>query len=690
MRPMLTLVRLSLGVFVSALCSLSTALAQDVTQAQEPALANFYLGAFGGFAAINHNATIRSTFFNSRLELPPAATLQRGSGTGIQSGVLFELPFSRAFSAGVRLGYQTRGGTLSQTYTNDGDAVISDQPTSAQVLDELVADIGYAQLMPLVKVTPSSLPLYFFAGPNFLYALSSEHNYTERIVEPSGATFEENDARQRVISRGPLKTVSITPAAAVGIGYDFALSNDVGLFLELQYMSTLTDIITNITGDGAWKTSSIGATGGIRFGFFTEARPIVAAPPPRVETNRDGRIRAAAVVDGELRPDLTIAGRKVKATEAYAFLPYVFFPQDTASLPARYHTIDRRSMREFNFGRIERGDALQVYYHMLNIIGQRLRENRKARITLTGCSSNAEGADTALARRRAQAVADYLTEVWRVSKGRIEIVARGLPANPSNSGVDPRESDRENQRVEFASTDYAVLAPVQLPDTSLLAPAGVVRFFPPTVDTASTDSWALNVMIGDSLIENVESGYGPPPEHIDFEIASSTDLMFTRPTPVTGRLTFRDTLFQERAAYVSDTVVLRQEGPIEEERNIVAGRVVDTYTLLLYSFDSDAILDFTQQATILMASDVTEKSQVTVVGHTDRIGLPYYNQELSERRAQVAAQNLGMPVAPKEVRGLGEKKLLYDNSLPEGRYYCRTVTVTIETPVDDASVSVRP
>lgn len=666
---------------------------EPVSVPVEPAIADFYIGVFGGFHAINHNASIRPEHFNARLtDMPASATLDEGTGTGIQAGLLFEFPFSRIFSIGVRAGYQSRGGTLEKTYTNTEDVVSSDQPNvEAAVLSELTADIAYLNLLPHIKVTPSSLPLYFMAGPSFLYPLDATIAYTENVVEPEGATFEETGRRARTIARGDLKAPTITPAATVGIGYDLALSDDFGLLFELQYSSTLTDIAENLTPDGEWKTSSIGLVAGARFGIFgeTDVEPVVEARPVRPAPTNEGRMRAQAVVDGVLSPDLTITGRRVKATEAYAFLPYVFFPRDTASIPSRYNRIDRRQMREFSLASIERGDALKVYYDVLNIIGMRLRDNRKARITLTGCASEAEEADTTLGLQRAQAVADYLTENWRVSKSRITVVGRGLPANPSLSGVDPRESDRENQRVEFASTDYEILAPVTLPDTSLLAPAGVVRFFTPPVDTNMVDSWSLNVMIGDSLIENVETGYGPPPKEIDFAIAARTDLELPNPTPITGRFVVRDTNFAERSSFGSDTVMLRQEGRIEEERNVVAGRFVDVYTLLLYSFDSDAILDFTQQATILMNSHVTDKSTVSVVGHTDRIGLPYYNQELSERRAQVASQNLGVPLQVKEIKGLGEKRLLYDNALPEGRYYCRTVTVTIETPVD-ATVSERP
>ena len=34
-------------------------------------------------------------------------------------------------------------------------------------------------------------------------------------------------------------------------------------------------------------------------------------------------------------------------------------------------------------------------------------------------------------------------------------------------------------------------------------------------------------------------------------------------------------------------------------------------------------------------------------------------------------------------KGLGESVLLYDNDIPEGRFYCRTVEVILETPLDD-------
>lgn len=677
---------------ISAVAMVQVSMAQEADPAADPDVADFYIGLYGGFGTNHHTANIRPTDFDPRMDLPPSANLTGGTGNGALAGLMFELPFSRLLSIGLRAGYQERGGRLEQVYTNTNDVTtVEGGSTSAQVTDALDATMPYLSFTPHVKLTPSSLPLYVIAGPTVLYSLGGTYTYTETIAEPTDARFTDNNKRTRTVARGDLATKTIVPAITAGIGYDFLFSRDFGAFLELQYTPVLTDVVTNLASGGEWKTSSIALAAGLRFGITSEPEPVrvvaVAPTPPVTTTSRV--MHASAVVDGQLAPELVIQGRQVKATEAYAFLPYVFFARDSAQIPDRYQRIDRRSMRDYNSNRIERGDALAVYYNVLNIIGERLRDNKKARITLSGCSSNAEHQDTALGARRAEAIRDYLINVWRVAKSRIDIEARGLPKNPTLSEVDSVEGDRENQRVEFAATDFAVLAPVQLIDTTLLAPAGTVRFFVPPFDSAHADSWVLSVSIGDSLIENAATGFGPPPSELDFVLKNRPDLRFAQPTPITGKLLVRDTLFNEVASFSSDTVIVRQTGEFEQEKHIVAGRNVDTYTLLLYSFDSDALLDFTQQAGVLMHSQVTPASTVRIIGHTDRIGLPPYNMKLSERRAEVASQNLGVPLQVKEIKGLGEKNLLYNNTLPEGRYYCRTVTVVIETPIPGQEVSTR-
>ena len=75
---------------------------------------------------------------------------------------------------------------------------------------------------------------------------------------------------------------------------------------------------------------------------------------------------------------------------------------------------------------------------------------------------------------------------------------------------------------------------------------------------------------------------------------------------------------------------------------------------------------------------ISKESKVSILGYTDRIGSDDYNRQLSELRVRRTQQYLGIDKA--EVHGLGRSALLYDNSLPEGRFYSRTVTVIVTTP----------
>ena len=71
---------------------------------------------------------------------------------------------------------------------------------------------------------------------------------------------------------------------------------------------------------------------------------------------------------------------------------------------------------------------------------------------------------------------------------------------------------------------------------------------------------------------------------------------------------------------------------------------------------------------------------MTITGYTDRIGKDDYNLRLSQRRADQTAKELESTEA--SVTGLGETIELHNNDLPEGRFYSRTVTIIVETPID--------
>jgi len=74
--------------------------------------------------------------------------------------------------------------------------------------------------------------------------------------------------------------------------------------------------------------------------------------------------------------------------------------------------------------------------------------------------------------------------------------------------------------------------------------------------------------------------------------------------------------------------------------------------------------------------DTPANEKVEVVGHTDSTGPEAYNQMLSERRAQAAADYLGSKgVMNTTVKGMGESSPVADNGTREGRAMNRRVEI---------------
>lgn len=75
--------------------------------------------------------------------------------------------------------------------------------------------------------------------------------------------------------------------------------------------------------------------------------------------------------------------------------------------------------------------------------------------------------------------------------------------------------------------------------------------------------------------------------------------------------------------------------------------------------------------------------QVRLEGHTDNVGQPAYNQQLSLRRAQKVAavmQAAGMDANLIASHGLGQSKPIADNATAEGRSENRRVSIIVSTP----------
>ena len=103
---------------------------------------------------------------------------------------------------------------------------------------------------------------------------------------------------------------------------------------------------------------------------------------------------------------------------------------------------------------------------------------------------------------------------------------------------------------------------------------------------------------------------------------------------------------------------------------------------LLFDFDSDRIKPTAASNLTSLANSLKEypSTEVVIVGHTDAQGTFEYNQSLSERRAQAAANYIvsqGVARARIRARGLGETEPVASNDTEAGRAQNRRVEIAI-------------
>jgi outer membrane protein OmpA-like peptidoglycan-associated protein len=123
---------------------------------------------------------------------------------------------------------------------------------------------------------------------------------------------------------------------------------------------------------------------------------------------------------------------------------------------------------------------------------------------------------------------------------------------------------------------------------------------------------------------------------------------------------------------------------IEEKKfNSTENLKIDKYSLILFDYNSSELNSSNKRIINFINSKLKNNSKVIVEGFTDRTGEENYNLRLSLQRSMNTAKTLKLSENLNDIlnyEGYGESKLLFNNDLPEGRFYCRTVTITVETP----------
>ncbi|TAL67625.1 MAG: hypothetical protein EPN82_14330 [Bacteroidetes bacterium] len=519
-------------------------------------------------------------------------------------------------------------------------------------------------IQPLSSV-PFKIRLAFDAGyPVF----GADYETSEEIQSPKIYSFPDNTQRHTT-QKGELRMVGLNYSAIGGLLYDFELSDNLFLQAGVNYEHPSGSSIY----DAKLETSTLGVSLSLQYAFGTE----IEIKPPKIDTPKVEQKVEPVIV--KKNPHIEIQPSQLEVmetivTQTYPILPYIFFDSSSSVLKSGYSRSGSGSFEEKNLP----NETLKIYYAVLDIIGSRLKSNPQSEITITGMSDGRELESTQyrldLAMKRAKTVADYFSSKWNIEDKRLIIKTRETPELATstiyNEGYD------ENRRVEISSPQYDILKPViysKFSEYELLS-----KEINNEIKTENSDSsgdprislYAGNKEIGSMQVSNTDTSSTFIFD--DNQKKNITDAL-NHNQPVTVKYEYD---------YEGKKHTLEKNPFIKKNANqFEIGRL----NLIVFDFDKSEVNRLNSELIKnFVASSIEDNSTVGITGSTDRLGEKDYNLELSQSRAENTYDFI-KKIKPKsefrEVKGIGDSNLLYDNNLPEGRFYCRTVLIEVTTPV---------
>jgi outer membrane protein OmpA-like peptidoglycan-associated protein len=659
-------------LLILALISLSINL---FAQSEEQTYYNFKQPAVGLYGGINFNNHLVD--FPKLPETFDCCThYTNGKGMGFAIGGIFSMPLTDFLMFDIRLGYFTRNGLITalehEVLNLNGSAV------DGIFEHSIDAGLGAVTLEPLfgVKIFGG---LKFNLGLQAGYMINKSYILKETLIEPSEGTFE-NGSRERLLQTGDIQqSQSMIIAPFAGLSYDIPLDANKQWYLtpEAFYYLGITDILN----DNPWKINTIHAGLAIKYSPW---EPVVpgddGALVPKKPVYLQGRIRAVGIgADSIEVPVLKFVVEEFLSSELKPLLTYVFFDDNSDALRDRYKKLNPEQTQAFSEKSIANNQTMDIYYNMLNVIGKRLQDYPEAKINIEGCNSNtgSEKDNLSLSERRASTVFNYLRDIWSIDPSRMSISKRNLPMEPSN----PREQDgiEENRRVEITSNRYEIIAPVMVEDTFRTVNPPVARFYPEVVSDVGVTDWALDASQNNMLV-NRFSGTEVLPVFVDWKFENNQNNIPKIELPVEYHLHMndKDGQYKETEPQILPVDLISVQ---KKKREHTKDRFIDRYSLILFSFDKSKLSYYNEKLTDYIKSRMSPTSTVSIKGHTDRMGDAAYNLQLSADRAQAVASVFTK--YPLTVHGHGESQLMYNNNLPEGRFYSRKVDVVVETPITE-------
>jgi outer membrane protein OmpA-like peptidoglycan-associated protein len=681
----------------------------------------------GGYLDYNRNV-FKANFPYFPNQVSCNQSYKNGTGHGVAIGLLADYPFTPVFSAGARLGYATLGGTLSTNSVIGYSASVgSNQQTPDQVETQyaLEASFGALSFEPMMSMTMFG-KVQVSAGLRAAFLINSTYTESERLIRPDYAFFLPDSTRIRSERSGLIPNVQAVQTAATGsVAVDIPVSPKIIIAPELRYCLALNGL-----SDVDWSVSTIQFGIGVRSPLYSSPPPlyirdtivvrdtVVIARIDAVEetctlTGSTMSMREQRSTDGEILlvselytvsekysrvvPRMaqlnvnveayTIAPNGERAVlkefvveeteieENYPLLPQIFFAAGEARIQRTGMSLmDKTRTDGFSESTLSK-NTIEVYHDLLNIVGQRMRELPTETITLIGCNSNIgdERNNLELSRARAEGVRSYLQDVWGIEASRMNIKAVNLPSSPSNNSTE--DGQAENRRVEIVPSNPSLLRAVAIKNVTVRSSPRVIDVVPSVYSEAGLASWTAKISQEGRELRSF-SGQSTPDKYV-WDVSSEPYPKLEKPVTVSYEAIDRTGQRKSNSASVDVKQMSIRRKRFEQKDD----KRIDRFSLIVFDFNKADLNADNKRILEEVQSRIEPNSIVTIAGYADKTGDVEYNRDLARRRCMEVEKVIAVKSVKPLISPIGSDILLYDNSTPEGRAYCRTVQIIIETPI---------
>ncbi|GAB4091469.1 OmpA family protein [Flaviaesturariibacter terrae] len=653
----LIMLRLSIDKSRLAALLIIASLAGAAASAQKPNRAA-PVWWFGESAAVNSNHYRGTTqILSNEVHVPTA--FHKGNGLKPYASLLAEYRPGKVWGGMLNVAFDNRGGKFEEVMA----------PCNCPAT--LSTNLGYATIEPSLRVAPFASAFYVFAGPVFSVNISRSFTYTQdKQLDKQGAW---SGLRKTMLS------------AQAGAGIDIPVSKP-GAATQMSlspFASFLSDFGRNPRVTESWSVYTVRAGMAIKFGMT----PRSARKATVGETYAAGT--PVAVQFSVRAPKLISVNRRVKET-----LPLrnsVFFDKGTVEIPKRYVLLGAAEASSFRESQLQEGQPtdltngrsarqMAVYYHILNILGDRMRADAQSTITLQGASDK----DPAEGKAMAEKVKGYLVSLYRIDPTRITTEGRSKPVIPSEQPGASKDLEllkAGDRRVDIVSTSPAIFLQVGGSTSSFLRPVQIAAVLEDPMDShvvftnngasMALKSWTVELTDEQGSVQR----YGPytgdqasvPGKTILGAKNQGNYVVLMQGVANTGAAI---------SARSSVSLIKRDDGVQEGLR----------YSILFDFDQAKSIASYEKFLADVVAPLITDSAMVSIHGHTDIIGDEAYNHTLSHDRARGAQAILeaallrrGTKAVQFQSYGFGEDPGMapFDNSYPEERFYNRTVIIDI-------------